>query len=137
MSTQPDPAVRKLVDQWREWDQNKESLAEINGLVTNNEWEKLTKELGERDAVPGALRRSLRRPAHPARAIAYDDVRGDHESHDLEEVRGASLPPECEKAQAGQKAGANKGMSKRDQRTIGEVSEQKNNWIIMWLTGTY
>ena len=43
MSTQQDPTVMKLVDQWREWDQNKDSLAEISSLVTNNEWEKLTK----------------------------------------------------------------------------------------------
>ena len=33
----------KLVDQWREWDKNKDSLAEISSLVTSNEWEKLTK----------------------------------------------------------------------------------------------
>ena len=43
MSTQPDPAIMQLVAQWREWDQNQGTLAEINSLVTNLEWEKLTR----------------------------------------------------------------------------------------------
>ena len=53
-------------------------------------------------AIPGRWFRPGH--AHRARAIAEDDVRGDHQSHDLEEVRGASLPPECENAQSGQQS---------------------------------
>ena len=56
-------------------------------------------------------------PAHRARAIVEEDVRGDHQSHYLEEVRGEALPPECEKrglVSKGKQAGRERAATSQD-----------------------
>ena len=48
MTAQPKASLVALVENWKLWDKNAESLAEITKLADENEWEKLDKMMSKR-----------------------------------------------------------------------------------------
>ena len=48
MTYQPNASLVELVENWKLWDKNAESLAEITKLADKNEWEKLDKMMSKR-----------------------------------------------------------------------------------------
>ena len=48
MTAQPEASLMGLVEKWKLWDKNAESLAEITKLESDKEWEKLDKMMSKR-----------------------------------------------------------------------------------------
>ena len=48
MTVQLDDKLANLVELWRKWDKNEKTLAEVNELADQNDWETLTKIMSKR-----------------------------------------------------------------------------------------
>ena len=48
MTAEPDAALMELVEKWKRWDKNTQTLTEINNLVNSNDWAKLDKMMSKR-----------------------------------------------------------------------------------------